>query len=376
MEIRSKYFPLLFLFLTLFLITSCNNSKATFEERGENMMGHSRLLKMYDRDGFQEVLILSKPDSEDVVAHYFLVPDGLNLPDSIPEGVEVLRTPLKSWIVDSEVYVSAIEELGAADSISGVFDASFISSQSIRSKIDEGRISDVGSPSTPNTEKILALAPSAITLSYFEGMDAKGLDKLGVPIIKMYDLQEQTPLGRAEWLRFIGRLSGQGEKSDSIFNQVANSYNKLKEEAAGKTARPKVLTDLIYNGVWYASGGDSYQANLIKDAGGNYFMGDDKSPGTLNLSMEQVLQKANDADIWLIKVFGEDISLKSLTDRDSRYSNFKPYKEKTVYYSNTQNNSLFRDFPFHPDLLLGEYIILFNGDQDKKGLKYFKKASE
>lgn len=340
------------------------------------MMGHSRLLKMYDRDGYQEVIILSEPDSEEVVAHYFLVPSGGNLPDSIPEGVEVLITPLKSWIVDSEVYMSALEELGAADSISGVFDASFISSPSIRSKIEEGRISDVGSPSTPNTEKILALAPSAITLSYFEGMDAKGLDKLGVPIIKMYDLQEQTPLGRAEWLRFIGRLSGEGEKSDSIFTQVADNYNKLKEEAAGKTTRPKVLTDLIYNGVWYASGGDSYQANLIKDAGGDYFMGDDKISGTLNLSMEQVLQKANDADIWLIKLFGEDLSLKSLTDRDSRYSNFKPYKEKTVYYSNTQNNSLFRDFPFHPDLLLGEYIILFNGEQDKKDLKYFKKASE
>ena len=55
----------------------------------------------------------------------------------------------------------------------------------------------------------------------------------------------------------------------------------------------------MYQGVWYLPGGASYQAKIIEDAGGKYIWADDKSAGSLNLSYEEVLAKAHNADIWL-----------------------------------------------------------------------------
>ena len=77
-----------------------------------------------------------------------------------------------------------------------------------------------------------------------------------------------TPLGQAEWVKFVGLLVGQEQKANEIFDAIAARYNELKElTAEGKVKkRPVVLSGEMRGGNWYAVGGESFLAQLFKDA--------------------------------------------------------------------------------------------------------------
>ena len=352
----------------VFFLAGCGLQKSQKAEL-DSITEEAELLSITEHDGYDEVFIMSPKGNRE--AHYVLIDRNDTLNRDIPEGAEVIKVPLEKTILDSEVYAGAIEELGAAGTVRAMFDGAYVTSPALKEKLTQGTLKDLGPTSSPNLEKILALAPDAIFLSYFEGMQTQSLDKLGIPLIKMYDLQEPTPLGRAEWIRFLGRLSGRGKEADSIFSAVKKNYNEIKRNASIKNS-PKILTETIYEGVWNVPGGRSYQATLIKDAGGRYFKENDNTPVSLKLSPEQVLLEGIDSDIWLIRYFGDANSLKAILKSDPVYSGFKPLKEGKIYYSDTSLSGLFREFPFHPDRLLMDYNIIFKGGDDSR-LKYFKK---
>lgn len=349
--------------------TGCGGKQHS--HHGTNMMGKAQLVAIYDRSGYDEVYIVS-PDGEEV-GHYILIDRNDTSTHDIPEDAIAIRIPLENLVLDSEIYASALEELGAENAIKGLFDSEYATSPAIKAAVAEGKIADIGKPSFPNLEKISALQPQAMLLSYFDGMQTQSLDKLDIPIIKMYDLQEPSPLGRAEWLRLLGRLTGREEMADNIFEEVKKQYEAIASSSnSPSVGSPKVITEIIYNGVWSVPGGESYQARMIKDAGGKYFKSADRTPVTLNLAPEQVIAEGEDADIWLIRYYGNEEELKSILESDPIYSLMAPYKNGMIYMSDTSESGLFREFPFHPERLLKDYRIIFSGDTTQTP-SYFKK---
>lgn len=348
--------------------TSCGRSE--HRAHGTNLMEDAGLLAIYERDGYDEVFIVNTAGEE--VAHYVLLDRGDTTRRELPEGAVVLRVPLQKGIIDSEVYASAFEELEATERIVGMFDTDYVTSTFLKESIGRGEIADAGQSVSPNREKILAMQPDAVLVSYYDGMQMQDLDRLGIPVIKMYDLQEATPLGRAEWLRLIGRITGTEAAADSIFTAVKEQYESTRRASAAQSHHsPKILTETIYEGVWNVAGGDSYQARMLKDAGGNYFKGADNSANTLRLSPEQVIGEGGDADIWLIRFYGDGDRLKATLDSDPLYHDIKAYREGRIYYSNTAESGLYREFPFHPERLLRDYVVIFSGDTITP-LRYFR----
>ena len=363
-------FLFVFYLTSLFFFYSCEDKERG--GHGINSVEEAELLAIYEREGYDEIFIVNPEGKE--LAHYVLIDKGNEADISIPKDAVKLSVPLEGLILDSEVYASAFEELNKEESIKGILDAQYVTSSNLKRKLKENLIEDVGQSTSPNTEKILSLRPDVLIISYYNGMQTEGLDRLGIPVIKMLDLQESSPLGRAEWLRFIGKLTGREETADSIFKKVKEHYNDIKNFATKKSDknRPKVLAETIYEGIWSVPGGKSYQGKLIEDGGGNYFMKDDNTPVTLNLSPEKVLSKGGDSDIWIIKFYGDEKQLKDLLASDPLYKEINAYKEENIYFSDTSKSGLYREFPFHPDLLLEDYRVMFNNDT-MANLRYFKK---
>lgn len=361
--------------LSVMLLSSCSGKSKSdsgdYDTASDNIMTQARFLRIEKGNGYTKVVISNPWDSTAVLGTYIIVPQDSAMPKHIPAGT-LLRTPLKSLVVNSCVYSGLLEELGAIDIITGVTDAEFFSQPEIQKRLQNKQIVNLGPTASPSAEKLLALKPDLVMINYFEGMKSQPTSSQAAPVIPLVDQAEELPLARAEWIRLFGLLAGKEAKADSIYMAVSSSYNRIKEEASELQEHPSVLTDNMYQGIWYVPGGKSYQARILTDAGADYPWKENNSVGSLSLSYEEILAKAGNADIWLIKSFDQNLTIKNLAAQDARYKHFEAFKKGNIWYSNTATSRLFEEFPFHPERLLSDYLIILH--PEKKGTpRYFKK---
>ncbi len=157
--------------------------------------------------------------------------------------------PLERSVVFSSVYTAAIDELGAIGCVAGVADgAYFVPDDTVARLMANGRIADVGSSMSPMVEKIIDLDADAVLVSAMEGGASAQLVQSGIPVIYLADYLEETPLARAEWIKFIGLLYGRGEAADSVWNNVRREYTLLRDRVANVGSRPVVLTEKPMSG--------------------------------------------------------------------------------------------------------------------------------
>lgn len=280
------------------------------------------------------------------------------LPEDLPDGT-VVRVPIERAVVYSSVHAGVMKELGSFSAVRGVCDAQYYTMPEVQSGIADGSIADCGNSLSPTIERLVALKPDAIILSPFQNAGYGVLTNLGVPIIECADYMEHTPLGRAEWIKLFGELLGCREKADSIFQATAREYSALTALTATVEKRPKVISEMITSGVWFVPGGDSYMAHLFTDAGAFYPWSDNNNSGSLSLDFSQVLARAQDADFWLIKP-DRHLSYSDFEAINPLNVKFKAFGCRGVYQCVTSETSLFTDFPFHPQVLLRDFVKIFH----------------
>lgn len=320
--------------------------------------------------GEATIVEIYNSDKKSIRQRLILLPRRSTLPADLPEGI-ILRTPLEKVVIFSDVYAEVLNELGNSDIVKGVADSKYYSSDFILKGLRNGTITDIGNSSSPSAEKIIGMQPDAILITAYEGMDTKGIEKLNVPVIYLCDNLEQKPVGRAEWIKLFGLLCDKQQEAESIFSDVKGKYTAIVKENLNSNSdkKPKVLTELMYQGIWYVPGGESYQAQLLNDAGAQYPWSQTKSNGSLSLSFEEVLNNAQDADLWLIRSFQPPTTVKDLLSYDSRYKNFKAIRHG-LYICDTSKIDIFKLTAFHPEKILREYKMIFADKKDS--LAYFK----
>ena len=306
--------------------------------------------------------------------HTYILTDRNNAKSSnLPEGT-IVRTPLENAIVYSSVHNSLIAEIGGIESIAGVCDIQYIKHPQIKAMYEKGVITDCGSSMSPDIEKIIDLNADAVLLSPFENSGGYGrIESIGVPIIECADYMETSPLGRAEWMKFYGLLTGREQEADSLFRSVENEYLSLKQIAKDVTNRPTVISELKYSSAWYVPGGKSTTAKIIDDAGADYIFSYTTESGSVPMSFETVLDKGQKADFWLIKYNQKQDKTYSELKKDySPYTNFDAWKNKRIFGCNTSYVNFYEETPFHPEALLRDLIIIFHPEimKDEK-TRYF-----
>lgn len=361
----------LLLAVTLILTACSNKPKTDISCSGKVLTCYSQFLKMTDCGDYTSVDIKNPWDTTAYLQRFIIVNEG-NKGISV-DGYKTIIAPLKHSLVYSTVHASAIDELGGISAVDAVADAEYFKQPSIIAGLKDGTVKNVGSSLSPNTELIAASKPDAIITSPYQNAGHGVIENLQIPIIDMADYMETTPLGRAEWIKLLGALYGNYEEADSIFNATVTAYNALKAKAPQN--HPKVLTENINSGVWYVPGGNSYMAQMIRDAGGDYPWSNDKSTGSLQLDFATVYNKAHDADFWFVKTYQYQPTLKALRDAYTLNEKFDAFKSGNVYGVDTYTSTFFEDYPFHPERLLRDYIIVLAPDSlPGESTYYYKKA--
>lgn len=357
------------------MLVSCRGNVAERQaEATDSVITQAQLLSLERHEGYTLATIRDPWKQSGVLHRYVLVPADKPLPSEMPEGT-LVRTPLRSALVYSSVHTSLMRELGMFGSVKGVCDAQFFTDPEVTQAVKAGTIADCGSSMAPTIERVIAMQPDGILLSPYQDATYGQITTLDIPIIECADYMETTPLGRAEWVKFYGELLGQRERADSLYAAVEQAYNTLKNSVAAECRNRslKVLTENVIQGVWNVPGGNSYMARILIDAGFIYPWADNTSTGSLNLDFNQVLAKAQDAHIWLIKSF----NIRTYADLKGSYSlndQFRAFKERKVYVCDTNLTRFYERFPFHPDVLLREYHNLSMGRLDQ--LQFFKPLAQ
>ena len=347
--------PIIFILIACSPTSKHNSSHSSNDDFTPVPMLHANSITIEHNSSNDSRISIINPWKKDANLCSFTLSDSNK---STPSNT--ITRPLKRVIVYSTVHANIIKELGHLSAVKGVCDPQYFTIPEIIEGVNNGSIVNVGSSASPNIERIIALSPDAIIVSPYQDSQFKDIEKLGITVVQCADYMETSPLGRAEWIKLFGELFGEQEKADNIYNNVLTEYNQLKQLAAQSQHKTKALSENIINGTWYVPGGDSYMAQLFADAGSTYAWSDVHTTGSIPLDMAQVLEKSHDADVWLIKSLESSFSYTKLKAQNALNSEFKAFKQKNIYFCDTERTTLYQDFPFHPELLLKEYIAIFN----------------
>lgn len=316
--------------------------------------------RMAQGDGYQRIDIINPWDTTTILRTYILVNAHDTVPQQLPEGT-LIRTPLRNSLVFSSVHSGLLAELQCLDAIGGICDSEYNYIEQLQSRLQEGTLIDAGNSTSPDIEQIIDLNPDAILISPFENLRHDRLEKTGIPIIECADYMESSPLGRAEWMRLLGKLYGCEERADSLYKCIKECYLTTAEKLATITNKPMVITERRIGQVWYIPGGKSYMATLLHDAGAHYPWSNNDNTGSLALSFEDVLDSGQDADFWLIKYHAPtNLTYNDLANEYSPNTRFKAFEQQHIYGCNTQYLRYYEETPFHPERLLQDLGAIFH----------------
>ncbi|MDL2257215.1 ABC transporter substrate-binding protein [Bacteroidales bacterium OttesenSCG-928-I14] len=350
----------LIFFTILGLLISCKgNREFPSISKGNDYTEYASGFTVEEKDGYKIVSILTSEKKEVIQTLALVHRQAELLPDKLPEGAVVIRTPLDRVVSFSSVTCGMIHELGKSETIVGLTEPDYISIPQIKDAVEGGKIVNLGMANNPNIEEIMLLEPEAIFINPYSEIE-NILQKVNFPVIQCLDFQETLPLGQTEWIRFMGLLFEEEELADSLFNETCKRYNYLKELTVEAKNPPCVFTEKRYEGVWYMPGGQSYLANLFKDAGVQYLWKEDTNTGSVSFTFETVLNEAENCDYWLLKYYSpNDLSYSQLEAEYPNYALFSAFKNKKVFGCNTSKCSYYEELPLHPDWLLEDMIGIF-----------------
>lgn len=364
----------LFVFLIL-LGCQKKESVRTTKTNIQNSITHSKNLSIEKQKGYSIVKITNPwPNAKESFTYILKEKNGI-VPDSLNK-YDIISIPIKSIVVTSTTHIPALELLGVEHTLIGFPNTDYVSSETTRKRIDAGKVREVGVNESLNTEVLIDIKPDVIVSFGLSNSNPTldNLQKSGLKVLLNADWTEQSPLGKAEWIKFFGALYGLDSKANTIFLEIEKEYNATLALAKKATTRPTVLSGAMYQDQWYVPQGESWAALFFKDAKSNYLWSDSKGTGSLAVSFETILEKAQNADFWVAP--GNFSSLKEMSKSNPHYSQFTSFKNKKVYSyainKGAKGGILYFEWsPTRPDWVLKDFIKIFHPELVPNHKLYF-----
>jgi len=211
---------------------------------------------------------------------------------------------------------------------------------------------------------VLAARPDVLMTSGFWDDAYEVIQPSETAIVHNSDWVESSPLGRAEWVKFISLFFNREAEAEAWYEQVRADYLAVRDRAAGAAPRPTVHTGLVWGDVWLAAGGGSYVARLLADAGADYVWADDASVGSLEHDLETQLAQAGEAEFWLHSAQWWASAADALAE-DARYGEFAALERGNLWnpsrrISASGANDFYEQGAVRPDLVLADLAAIFH----------------
>ncbi|MCF6140588.1 ABC transporter substrate-binding protein [Flavobacterium sp. K77] len=359
--------PNLLMLLVFVALSSCKNevkSDKRITQKSQNSILYASGLSIVSYDGYDVVTVSDAWPQAKKDFTYVLKENQAQIPDSLSE-YETINVPLKSIVVTSTTSIPFLEMLGVEKKLIGFPHTDYVSSVKTRRLIDAGKVTNIGQNEKLNIEQLIALSPDAIVTFGIDNSNPvlDNLQKSGLKVLIQADWMEQTPLGKAEWIKLYGALFGKKKEANTLFNTIVKNYKEAQQMVATKKPSSTVLYGSMYADTWYVAKGNSWVAQFMKDAKANYLWSDVAGSGSLNLPFEKVLEKAQNADYWIAT--GAIKSKTEFEKSNPHYAQFTALQKNKVFTFEAKLGAkggtiYYETAASRPDLVLKDYIKIFH----------------
>ena len=370
------YFSFLVIVLAVFA-SSCgggkHNGNGLALTEADSLGAAPRYAKGYSvkvlDNGIRLIDVADPQDDEEkmpVSYHFALVDKGTKV--EVPAGYTKVEVPIERTLVMTMLQLSNFSALDALDIVRGITGTKNLFNKDIRQRVKDGRMVKIGMEGNFDTELILAAHPEVIFISPFKRGGYDAIKETGITLIPHLGYKELTPLGQAEWIRFVGMFIGKEHEADSIFAGIESRYNGLRQrvdslinlKSQTSNIKPTVFSGEMHGGNWYAVGGKNSLAQIFRDAGAQYVFDNDDTGG-VNIEFEEMYAAAANADYWrILNSYEGDFSYDALKASEPRNELFKAFKEKKVIYCNMKQTPYYEKSPVMPDVLLSDLVAIFH----------------
>lgn len=398
---QRKYYPLL-LFLLVCLLTACvaptvstttDDESAVTVASGETDTVSTRNLvtgcvETYDEavdyfpdkiellysegltvdyfNNYKVVTVLNPWRGAEENFQYLLVQCGTPIPEGYADA-QVVEVPVNRFIALSTTVLPGLTELELLERLIAVEEFDYVNTTAVRALIDNGTLAEVSDGGALNVELVLEQDPDLVMTFAYGSPEWDAHPKLleaGLKTAITADYMETSPLGRAEWMKFTALFFNAEAEAQAIFAQTAEQYEEMATLTAEITERPTVLTGINRGDAWRVSGGQSYFARFLRDAGADYLWVDDDSTGSIPLDFEVVFDRAANADFWVPNT-GSWLTLADVAAADERYTELAAYQNGMIINNNAQlnefgGNDYFEAGVANPDMVLADLIAFFH----------------
>lgn len=383
-----------YFFLLILLLISCKKNsdhqqenqsipKSSNHDSDLSQITYAKGFTVKKQGGITEIIVSSPWNESEETFTYALINKEEMAFTTLPSDAydAIIGVPIEKVVVTSTTHIPVLEMLGVERTLAAFPNTEFISSQKTRKLIENGQVKELGKNETINTEVLLDIQPEVVVGFSIDNRNKayETIRKSNIPVVYNGDWTEQTPLGKAEWIKFFAPFFKKEKEADSIFSSIEKEYKNAKNRVQSVSGKPTVLAGAMYKDVWYLPAGDSWAAQFLKDAGATYLWADTEGTGSLSLNFENVLEKGQNADFWIGP--SQFVSYEEIEDANKHYMNFKAFKDRKVFtFSLTRGPTggiLYYELaPNRPDMVLKDLIHIIHPEILPDHRPYFFKPLE
>jgi len=273
-----------------------------------------------------------------------------------------------TYVLSGVTQLQFLKALNEDTSIIGLFDANYFNDSIIFSRLAKSEMLNFKQANSPDWE-LLVKHSGSIVLSYSSfNLDAVMVKNLNLTILPINEFQENHPLGKAEWIKVFGVISGKFSLADSIFRKIEERYLAAKPTSNDSSHKPKVIAGEYYDGVWTVPGSNSYVAALVADAGGEYIIKNENS-SVVMMNKETFSSHLKSAEYWR-KVSRETWDVKKVSKNEIKLKfQVHPDRLKALIYCDVSKVNYFDAVLLQPEKELQDFV---NALQNKDSMNYYK----
>lgn len=361
---------------TIFLVTcseASDPSKRTHEWT-ELPCQYAQGFRILSSGTLRRAIVFGAGGPQDTLADLVIEMDA-GAPGTPLDRYAYLR-PLGRIAVVSTTHLSYLAELDAADRVVCAAYLDQVRDPHVRAQLPND-IEELAIANGPDREQLIALAPDAL-LDHPFGRSATFANSLpGIPVIPIAEYLEPHPLGRAEWIRFLGVLLNKELEADSIFEEVRTRYEAISNNARQGVSQPRIFFGSVWQGQWYVPGADSYMATILADAGGDYVFSDLSGTQNLAVGLETLLDRCREAEHFGVLLdLPDPIGTSELVSGDPRIASLGAVRNGG-FCGNSSNADLFGRALLEPEVMLADLrCILYPGTCGSRTPVYFRKLDQ